>query len=229
MLTAGEQRNAFYGPARGQLKDLVELFQSLGNGPDTIGFSNVRLAYDDVIARVLCFQEDKSFATKSTEASISQRFRNAEKFPPAVVKTAERAIRLFSDAREDAFAVKLNKASALSWLLFFSRFKNVTPESSFLTTFTTFPSTLGRKADVQEAIKLFKDRASLRVADVTSVVYRDFSLWYAYYFLDHRDLPESIDRSTLKSVRSALEERDDVTFERCLRDGLDLISWGRLP
>lgn len=229
MLTAGEQRNAFYGPARGQLKDLVELFQQLNNGTDTIGFSNVRLAYDDVIARVLYFIEYKSFATKSTEASISQRFRDAEKFSPTVVKTAERAIKLFSNAREDAFAVKLNKASALSWLVFFSRFKDVDPDKSFLSVFTTFPTALGRKSDVQEAIKLFKDRASLRVADVTSVVYRDFSLWYAYYFLDHRDLPESVDRNTLKSVRGAFEKRDDVTFERCLRDSLDLISWGQLP
>jgi Protein of unknown function DUF262 len=55
MLTAGEQRNAFYGPAREQLKNLVSVFQSLDNTVNTIGFSNTRLAYDDVISRLLYF------------------------------------------------------------------------------------------------------------------------------------------------------------------------------
>src|SRR4029077_19472660 len=49
MLTAGEQRNAFYGPAREQLKELVRLFEAGGNDKETIGFSNIRLAYDDII------------------------------------------------------------------------------------------------------------------------------------------------------------------------------------
>jgi hypothetical protein len=100
MLTAGEQRNAFYGPAREQLKELVELFQNSDNAVDTIGFSNVRLAYDDVIARVLYFLEIGSIATKGTEAAISQRFRKAHKFPAEVIATTKRAIKLFSSARE---------------------------------------------------------------------------------------------------------------------------------
>lgn len=228
MLTAGEQRNAFYGPAREQLKDLVEQFQAFNNATDTIGFSNVRLAYDDVLARVLFFVESKTFATKGTEAAISQRFRTADKFSPAVIETVERSIKLFSAARDGALAIKLNKASALSWLLFYCRFKKTSPEVSFMTTFTMSPMSVGRKADIQEAIKLFKDRASLRVADVASVVYRDFSLWYAYYFLDYQELPDDVDRNALISVRDILRKQDDITFERCLRDTLDLFVWGRL-
>ena len=43
MLTAGEQRNAFYGPAREQLKNLVAEFEAGDNSKKTIGFSNARL------------------------------------------------------------------------------------------------------------------------------------------------------------------------------------------
>ena len=71
MLTAGEQRNALFGPARNQLKQLVDEFESLGNKQDTLGFSNIRLAYDDVLARLLYFLEEKSFGAKSTESMIS--------------------------------------------------------------------------------------------------------------------------------------------------------------
>jgi hypothetical protein len=39
VLTAGEQRNALYGPARDQLKALVDSFQQYGNARETIGFS----------------------------------------------------------------------------------------------------------------------------------------------------------------------------------------------
>jgi hypothetical protein len=35
-LTAGEQRNALFGPAREQLKNLVKLFESEGNSHNTI-------------------------------------------------------------------------------------------------------------------------------------------------------------------------------------------------
>src|SRR5438309_10703045 len=62
MLTAGEQRNAFYGPAREELKDLVKQFEAGSNNKKTIGFSNARLAYDDIVARLLLFLEAKTFA-----------------------------------------------------------------------------------------------------------------------------------------------------------------------
>ena len=52
-LTAGEQRNAIFGPAREQLKKFVSRFEHLENKRETIGFSNSRLAYDDVFAKVL--------------------------------------------------------------------------------------------------------------------------------------------------------------------------------
>ena len=77
MLTAGEQRNAFYGPAREQLKALVSDFESGDNNKKTIGFSNARLAYDDIIARLLFFLEAGTFAVKSTETLISQTVQRA--------------------------------------------------------------------------------------------------------------------------------------------------------
>jgi Protein of unknown function DUF262 len=81
MLTAGEQRNAFYGPAREQLKKLVQLFEAGGNDKETIGFSNVRLAYDDIIARLLFFLDSGGFSHKGTGPLFLSASNNAILFP----------------------------------------------------------------------------------------------------------------------------------------------------
>jgi hypothetical protein len=110
MLTAGEQRNAFYGPAREQLKALVGDFEAGENSKKTIGFSNARLAYDDIIARLLFFLEAGTFAVKSTETLISQRFKERDEFNTYTIAAASRSIELFSNSREQASSIRLNKA-----------------------------------------------------------------------------------------------------------------------
>src|SRR6185295_17799334 len=50
-LTGAEQRNAFYGPVREQIKSLVVSHVNEMNR-ELLGFSNSRMAYDDVLSRV---------------------------------------------------------------------------------------------------------------------------------------------------------------------------------
>ena len=52
-LTAAEQRNAFFGPVRKQIKDLVQLIEARPDFERRIGFSNARMSYDDVLARII--------------------------------------------------------------------------------------------------------------------------------------------------------------------------------
>ena len=162
MLTAGEQRNALYGPAREQLKVVVREFEGLGNEKKTIGFSNARLAYDDIIARLLFFLESGNFGVKGTESLISERFRNRNHFPDDVVAHARRSIALFSIAREEASSWRFNKASLLSWLLFFSRFRDEEPAQGFMAAFFNNQTAGASKNFVSDAVSVFQDRASLR-------------------------------------------------------------------
>ena len=117
VLTAGEQRNALYGPARQQLKELVRVFELFGNDKSTIGFSNARLAYDDILARLVFFLESGNFSIKGTETRISERFRDRTQFPDDVLNRARRSIGLFSKERTSLISWRFNKASLLSWLL----------------------------------------------------------------------------------------------------------------
>jgi hypothetical protein len=228
MLTAGEQRNAFYGPAREQLKALVSDFEAGENNKKTIGFSNARLAYDDIFARVLFFLEARTFAVKSTETLISQRFKERDEFDTDTVAAATRSIKLFSNSREKASSIRLNKASALSWLLFFARFQDgVKPDLSFMSQFGSESGVFARNY-IPEAKRVFQDRASLRVTDVSSVVYRDFALWYSYVYALGAATPTSVDKATCTELHEALGQRDDATFEHALSRILNLEKWSKL-
>jgi hypothetical protein len=227
MLTAGEQRNALYGRPREQLKALVKDFEKYGNDKKTIGFSNARLAYDDIIARLLFFLEIGSFAVKGTESSISERFRKRDGFPNDVVDRARHSLELFSSARTQYGSWRFNKASLLSWLLFFARFRDVNPKAGFMEAFYDAKNTRSGKKYVSEAIVVFQDRASLRVTDVSSVVFRDFALWYAYFYLLDAPLPDSVSADVIKNIFSHLRGRDDVGFDATLSATLNLEQWGR--
>lgn len=226
MLTAGEQRNAFFGPAREQLKELVNRFEQLGNTKSTIGFSNARLAYDDIVARLLVFLEAGTIGIKGTESTISQRFKERASFDRDVYRISELAIERFSAARMRAESVRLNKASALSWLLFFARFdEDEDPDPGYMVFFSNLKSRPAEHQLTSPAISLFHDRSSLRVTDVSSVVYRDFALWLVYLAEFHGHAPR---RVPLDEVHEITSEAEPAHLQDRLALHLNMHRWSRL-
>ncbi|TWS99696.1 DUF262 domain-containing protein [Reyranella sp. CPCC 100927] len=226
VLTAGEQRNALYGPAREQLKRLVRRFEATGNDKGSIGFSNARLAYDDILARLLFFLESGNFGVKGTEARISERFRHRAEFPQDVVSRARRSIRHFSNARDLRTSWRFNKASLLSWLIFFARFQTDDPNTAFMDKF--FDASKISRAYVSDAVAVFDDRASLRVTDASSVMLRDFALWYTYFHLGNTHLPASIPSHPLEQVLTEMATDRDAKFEDKVFDAVSVEDWGVL-
>jgi len=226
-LTAGEQRNALHGPARGQLKALVNRFQAAGSALETIGFSNARMAYDDVIAKLLFFLDRGTIAVKSTEASISDRFRVLYGFEESIVRRAERCVDSFSLARNFVGPRRFNKASVLSWLVYYDRLGDDSDPAVAMDSFFSIQSSNSGRDYLSNAITVFTDRASLRVSDISSVVYRDFCLWYLHYF-SGIELPSSVKGEPLLEVHSILSKSSDATFERVLDEHLDIAAWGAL-
>lgn len=225
-LTSGEKRNSLYGPARDQLKELVKLFESLGNDITSVGFSNVRYGYDDVIARVLYFIEQNTLSTKGTERRISERFQDDQSFSDETINRAAQAIEWFSAGRELVGYNRFNKASLMSWLLFYSRFYQFTePESEFVAEFILLSQEGHQRSDIAAAAEVFVDRASLRVTDVSSVVYRDFALNYVYYSI-YEFLPFSIPIQIIMGIRESYSgQREDISFEGVLEENLDIPLW----
>ncbi len=95
-LTSAEQRNAYIGVTRDQVKDLSNKFISLGASKELIGFSNSRLAYDEIISKFCYTVEIGTLKKKITSTDISGQYRRgipfSEKCIAAVNDTIERFV-----------------------------------------------------------------------------------------------------------------------------------------
>lgn len=221
-LTAGEQRNALFGAARDQLKSLVQEFETRGNNKETIGFSNSRMAYDDIFAKYLFFVEKGTFGIRSTERLISDRFKSPEPFSDAVIEKCRNTILTFTLMRDVQGRYRFNKANLLSWLLFLTRF-DYFPNYEF---FEQFANSNSSGSDLAYAARLvFDDRSSLRVSDVSSVVFRDVCLWIQYLYWGYKEVPPQIPLRYIFAVADIHGSRDDVDLEHILSETIDFNVW----
>lgn len=208
-LTAAEQRNAFFGPARQQIKDLAQFMEEMGIGSKILGFSNSRMAYDDVIAKV-CYALDRgTLMEKITGTKITNKYRSQEEFSEHSYFRTKQAITRMAESSEYFNSyIKFNKATLFSWLCFlacleknepdlmqpkvigrfiflFEKIRNGTREKL---DFTDIPIQINYYSFEYHLLSMFNDRASSRAADVSSVLIRDLALWvflYRYICTDH--------------------------------------------
>lgn len=234
LLTSAEKRNSYVGITRNQIKKLVENFEEVGASKETIGFSNSRMAYDDVVSKLCYALEVNTLKKKITSTNISERYREDTPFSEDVVKNVEQSLDFFMRSIldvKDEFQNRLsiNKATLFSWLIF--SLKN----SEFLTSkqmgelIYVFELTReyikGKRESVpnkrtatilEEAkllnqyILLFNQRASMGSTDANSIIYRDIILeiFLAKYFEneveDHFELNSLLSKEQL-SVSKILE------------------------
>jgi hypothetical protein len=187
-LTEAEKRNAFFGAPRQQVRGLTEMAQRHGMQPDRIGFSSARLAYEDVVARFVWTVEVSNLAEKVTASRVTARYRSPEAVSDEVIQIAERSLAsVFGAPCLDDSAIRLNKATAHSWLLYAARtFASDNKASDFNSYLEWFERTRGQQRELARrdpedrsalAVSVFNDRATARVNDVSSVLLRDAVLW----------------------------------------------------
>lgn len=201
-LTAAEQRNAYIGTTRNQIKKLVNEFEEMGANKETIGFSNSRLAYDEIISKFVYLIEEKTLKKKITANDISVRYRADIPFHADTVETARKVLRVFMcalhDRNERFYAPKFSKATLMSWFIFIKRNCGIEPQGlcECICTFEGVREFLkGKKKsaywyDADEIAKRFLDRyyyfeammntfnqrASMGSTDALSIIYRDIIL-----------------------------------------------------
>lgn len=193
-LTEAEKRNAFVGDARNQVRELVDWSTQAGLLTDRVGFSNARMAYDDMLARVLVTIEARSLDAKVTASLVTARYRRGDRFSDQDVKVLRDSMALVlgvlgHDALPDALpdeGLRPNKATLHTWLCIGAQLSLVgaSEESirSFVETIRHLESarwqrSTGERVLDQQAVALFQDRSTARVADVSSVVLRDLIAW----------------------------------------------------
>lgn len=79
-----------------------------------------------------------------------------------------------------------------------------------------------------EAFLLFHDRSSLRVTDVSSVVFRDFALWFVYVRGMGAPAPSQVPAALISSIEDKLRDQDEESLEFVLTTYLDQRQWSKL-
>ncbi|HCL4213120.1 TPA: DUF262 domain-containing protein [Pseudomonas aeruginosa] len=193
-LTSAEQRNAYFGEARQQVKNLTEHMEGIGISREILGFSNSRMAYDDVIAKFLLTLENGTLNKKITSNTVTSRYRASTGFSPELCESTRKCLDLLHLCLQRKHpSAKLNKATISSWLTFnykalelgisieilveyFCRIESIREEYEHILDTKAIPNGITRDF-LTKTLQIYQDRASSRVADTSSVILRDLILW----------------------------------------------------
>ncbi|CAM4228849.1 DUF262 domain-containing protein [Bordetella tumbae] len=194
-LTGAEQRNAFFGPVRAQIKSLVEGLNEMGLGKDFLGFSNSRMAYDDVLSRVALFLERGSLDIKVKSSDLIELYRSETPLTPETTRLIHEALELFGKTREHLMVdMKFNKATLSTWLLFTVRcltrdydWMSAKTLADFMEYFekarllgSSHSERVSSTVSTEWLFNVYVSRSTARVADVSSVLLRDATLWLVF-------------------------------------------------
>ncbi|WP_421217328.1 DUF262 domain-containing protein [Aeromonas enteropelogenes] len=123
-LTSSEARNAIYGNVRDDISKLVNKMKLLNVDRNVLGFSNSRMAYNDMLSRVAIYVEAKSLRIVVNDSVLNKKYRNEEGVDPVVLDAIESTIELFGDIGKCYelydVAPNLTKASSFNWFYLFS-------------------------------------------------------------------------------------------------------------
>lgn len=202
-LTAAEQRNAYIGETRNQIKNLVEEFESMGGGKETVGFSNSRLAYDEIISKFAYMIEINTLRKKVTAGDISKKYREAIPYSNETIDSVRKALRTYIVCMKNIkksydYCPKHSKATLVSWLIYVTKsnrqideiekvmyrfestrdyLKGKITEKEKLDNYGLFTNGIIEKYIFTDAMmNIYNQRASMGSTDALSVVYRDIIL-----------------------------------------------------
>ena len=195
-LTSAEQRNAYIGITRDQIKTLSNKFVELGASKDTIGFSNSRLAYDEVISKFCYAVELGTLKRKITSNDISLQYRQAIPFSDECIDNVNETLEKFMSCIKSWYDFKFafNKATIFSWFIYICQnlyvdegeLINVVSSFEFCRAYikgrykkagekyTKLFATMQKKVPFFEVmLNTFNQRSSMGSTDALSIIYRD--------------------------------------------------------
>ncbi len=232
-LTPPEKRNALHGAARDQIKQAVRGLSELGLlSPDAVGFSNGRLAYDDIVARTCVALEHDDLGIHINNNVVEAFYRGGSFSEQTVVRIEESGAELLGQIRACSERVRFNKGTLFTWLIYidWASAQSGGVPGDLLASFERDRSNI-KSGDVEEydpmrrrmleVVSLYDDRAAYRVTDVSSVLTRDLALHlYSVYFLGTRPI-RGADELVARIV-----EPSSVAVSTIIADFLAARGWG---
>ena len=226
-LTPPEKRNALYGPARDQIRHLIDTLvddQLLDKA--AVGFANRRLAYDDVIARVTLTVHEGTLRRSFSNAAIESFYRT-QQFSDTTIDRVLTAARLFLTEAHEA-RPKLNKATLFSWLVythalqstnrnvgavFVDRVEGVRAER-------LDPAAFDSSGTLSSVVSVYNDRASYRVNDTLSILLRHLSLEVVWALTEGGSVDDDVSKLVQQLVTAS-----GSGIDRAMVDFLDQTNW----
>lgn len=236
-LTSAEQRNAFIGVTRDQVKQLVSNFEKYGASKEILGFSNSRLAYDEVISKFCFTIELGTLKKKISSSEISNKYRNESPFSFDTMEITETVLKRFIECaehvvRESNAKIVFNKATLFSWLVFIKSNYNISQEDLIdgIKTFEIsrlylkghyrdyhFEDNEARISNIQKKypffeglIGIYNQKASVGSTDALAIIYRDIIINLSFIMFN---IGLSILNDRLLSNASQLfETKQNISF-----------------
>lgn len=247
-LTTAEQRNAFFGETRHQIRQLVLEMEGAGIGKDLVGFSNSRMAYDDIIARVAMTLDGKTLNQKIDAASLANKYRADNPFSSETVQRIRLASQVLSKLRGSyENGPRFNKATLYSWFVFIVRANEELEgglDGEVLGTFllqfnnvrlgfASVDARFSRLAPlIDKLISIYEDRSTSRVGDAASIVYRDVIAWVLYIALAFRSKRTFISGGRVERLCEAIASAKEpegsglIPTLKWLQEIIDNSDWG---
>lgn len=234
-LTSAEQRNAYIGKTRNQIKKLVETFEELGASTDTIGFSNSRLAYDEIIAKFCYCIEKGTLKKKIVSSDISNMYRSDDNaFSEETIYECYLILKKFMNVIKQSefssYKLKMNKATIFSWFLYIKKY--IDDEDAAISVvifsfemirdflkgkiFNNYSSSLAKQRIndlgnnnkyLESLMMIFNQKASMASTDPVSIIYRDIIIYiFSRWVLNKKtEITEDFEREAEKGISVALD------------------------
>ena len=232
-LTPPEKRNALHGKARDQVRQMVDDLTEIGLlNSSKIGFTNGRLAYDDIIARTCVAFEVGNLRQHINNNVVEEFYRSSKPFSDETIESVRGAgAELLRQINESDARVKFNKGTLQTWLIYchWAPLADGSVPSTLLTQFEVDRALVkrgeqladnGKSRALAAMLRLYDDRASYRVTDVSSVLIRDLAVHLysgaRYGTPPHRDSSELL---------AALDKEPD-SAQTLVADYLERVRWG---
>ncbi|ETS32571.1 hypothetical protein BB987_15510 [Photorhabdus temperata] len=197
-LTSSEARNAIFGDVRDDISSFVSYMDELGVDKGILGFSNSRMAYNDLLSRVCLLLEKKSIRYQLSDANLTNRYRNDTSFDSKISIAIKDTIKIFgafsSHIKNMEISTNLTKASSLNWIYLISCMNIYGEDFENKQIYNAFFNLESAKAHVKanekipseilsffnidekclrELLMIYIERSSSRVMSIGSIIIRD--------------------------------------------------------
>lgn len=237
-LTSSEARNAIFGDVRDDISTLVAYMDFQGVGRNILGFSNSRMAYNDLLSRVCLLLEKNSIRYQLSDATLTNRYRTDSSFDAEISRAVKNTIKLFGEfsklIEQEEIKTNLTKASSLSWIYLISylniHFDDLSSDKLYraficletartcIKTNEVLPDDVVEffginRNNLRELMMIYIERSSSRVMSIGSIIIRDIIQNFACYMAGISSVSlNKLDDEFLEEFVERLKHATDVKY-----------------